>query len=106
VHLPAKHLAKIENMNNQIIECNNYWVYLKNGNRFAVDLNMDYGEGIGDIKEIHDCINSDQRAMIFYQARPRALGTEGLDTREPMLLNLAEIAAITPITEIEKQKAI
>lgn len=101
MHLPAKHLAKIENMNNQIIECNNYWVYLKNGNRFAVDLNMDYGDGIGDIKEIHDCINSDQRVMIFYQARSRALGAEGLNIREPVLLNLGEIVAITPITNEE-----
>jgi hypothetical protein len=85
-------------MNNQTIECNNYWVYLKNGSRFAVDLNMAYGDGLGDIKEVHDCINSDQRVMIFYQARPNALDAEGLDIREPVVLNLGEIVAITPIT--------
>lgn len=81
-------------MNKKILECNNYWVYLRCGKRLAVDLNMFYGDGMGDLAAIHDAINSGQKVMVFYQARPNIIRPSAEDVRHPILINLSEIVMI------------
>jgi hypothetical protein len=88
-------------MNKETLECNNHWVHLKNGRSIAVDLNMFYEDEGGDMKEIHDAINSGQAAMVFYQARPNVISADAEDVMQPILINLAEIAAIVPISSEE-----